>query len=105
MIGEGGYLVQDAADEQGTAITPALSGINPVDGVGAAPDVAFERLPCLFQFFFLRSCGFLFPSDGFKNLLPPIAELLVAVLIASVRILLPVVIESAPSRHHRVGAA
>ena len=25
VIGEGGYLVQDAADEQGTAITPALS--------------------------------------------------------------------------------
>ena len=105
VIGEGGYLVQDAADEQGTVITPALSGVNPVDGVGAALDVAFERLPCLFQFFFLRSCGFIFPSGGFKNLLPPIAELLVAVLIASVRILLPVVIESAPSRHHRVGAA
>ena len=50
VIGEGGYLVQDAADEQGTAITPALSGINPVDGVGAAPDVAFERLPCLSSF-------------------------------------------------------
>ena len=42
VIGQGGYLVQDAADKQGTAIAPALSGINPVDGIGTALDVAFE---------------------------------------------------------------
>lgn len=46
-----------------------------------------------------------FPSDGFKNFFPPIAEFFVTVLIASVRFFLPVVIKSAPSRHHRVGTA
>ena len=76
-----------------------------MDGVGAAPDVAFERLPCLFPLLFLRSGGFLFPFDGCKDLLPPIAEFLVAVPVAFVHFFLPAVIKSAPSRHHRVGAA
>lgn len=104
MIGQGGYLVQDAADKQGTAIAPALSGINPVDGIGTALDVAFERLPCLFLFLFLRSCGFLFRLTVSRTFSAN-CGILRNGSDSFCSFFLPVVIKSAPSRHHRVGTA
>lgn len=105
MTGESGYFVQYAADKECASVAPAFPGVDFMDGVGGAPDVALECQPCLLLLFFLRPCGFPLLSDGLEYLVTPVPKFFVTVLIAFVRFLLFVVIESAPSGHHRVDAA
>ena len=45
LAGIGAYLVQDAADEQGTAVPSGPSCINFMDGVCAAGNVPFQAVP------------------------------------------------------------